>query len=198
MAASPSIELPVLSAQEEAALLAVARLAIESHFDSSRRGELAQAIASMPLAERELGCFVTLQKRGSLRGCIGMLEAQAPLAETLPQLARAAAFEDRRFPPLSHHEWSHTHLSLSLIGPMQAIPAHSRSALLAALAAGEEGLWLTGGGRRATFLPSVWRELPSPDDFLDQLLRKGGWPMGHWPSNLQAWRYRVCELGRET
>ena len=57
-----------------------------------------------------------------------------------------------------------------------------------------DGLFLSDGPRRATFLPTVWRKLPSPDAFLAALLAKGGWPAGYWSASLRASRYTAQEF----
>ena len=50
-------------------------------------------------------------------------------------------------------------------------------------------------GRRATFLPSVWSQLPEPEDFLMHLKHKAGLPTRGWPQGMCAWRYGVEEIG---
>lgn len=195
MAASDSIELPELSLEAEQALLRIARLSIASRWQASASEALSQASSAMPLAGNELACFVTLHKAGRLRGCIGCLTPQGPLCEALPRFARLAAFDDPRFSPLAESELSNLSVSISLLGPLVPLEVTGRAELLATLRPGLDGLWLTGGGRKATFLPAVWRELPEPEVFLDNLLRKGGWPAGGWPAQMSVWRYRVREFG---
>ncbi|KUE81326.1 hypothetical protein ATO46_12615 [Aeromonas schubertii] len=197
MAASDFIELPQPGREEALALLGIARLAIASRWDDRCRDELSHAIGSMPLANAVLACFVTLHEEGRLRGCIGCLEPQGPLREALPHFARLAAFGDPRFPPLEPPELGGVSISISLLGPLSPMEVEGRAELLASLMPGIDGLWLMGGGRRATFLPAVWRELPDPAAFLDHLLRKGGWPPGGWPEGLSVWRYRVREFAEE-
>lgn len=78
-------------------------------------------------------------------------------------------------------------LTISLLSPRQPLEAGSSHELARQLVPGEDGLWLADAGHGATFLPSVWRHLPDPEQFIAALLRKGGW--GHWPRGLRAWRY---------
>jgi uncharacterized protein len=191
---------PVFTSDQQACLLKLARLAIHSHWHSDLSESLSQAQANLPLAKLPLACFVTLHRQGHLRGCIGCLEPDQVLAEALVYFARAAAFHDPRFPPLDELELEQCEISISLLGPLTPLPANSRQQLLQALIPGVDGLWLESPGHRATFLPAVWREIPKPEQFLDQLLRKGGWPQGAWPANLQGYRYRsleFCENGSE-
>ena len=49
----------------------------------------------------ELGAFVTLKLGGHLRGCIGNVQGAGELFRTVWDMARSAAFQDPRFPPLN-------------------------------------------------------------------------------------------------
>ena len=66
------------------------------------------------------------------------------------------------------------------------MPAGTRSELLEHLTPGRHGLIITSRGRRAVFLPSVWEQLPDPDDFVDRLFRKAGLSPSPWPADLRA------------
>ncbi|MFP4273013.1 MAG: AmmeMemoRadiSam system protein A [Halothiobacillaceae bacterium] len=138
--------------------------------------------------------FVTLHKDGRLRGCIGSLEARQPLGQDVIQNALDAAFRDPRFPPLSEEELPRIDISVSVLGPMSPLQASGTDELIARLRPGEDGLVIAtpDGNHQATFLPSVWNELPTADDFLRHLLRKAGLP-GDYRGPLRAWRYAVSE-----
>lgn len=138
--------------------------------------------------------FVTLERRGELRGCIGTLEAHRPLAEDVVENACAAAFRDPRFAPLTADELDGLDLSVSVLGAPVALPAASEAELLAALEPGVDGLIVEDGYHRATFLPAVWESLPEPRDFLAHLWRKAGLPRGHWSPTLTCRRYRVASF----
>ena len=184
-----------LTVEEQSAMLRLARLAIRSRWHPELASDMATAQAELAHGQQPIACFVTLHEGGELRGCIGCLEAEQPLADALVYFAQAAAFSDPRFPPLQETELAHCRLSISLLGPLSPIPAASRQQVLAHLTAHRGGLWLQSPGHRATFLPAVWRELPEPNQFLNQLLRKGGWPINTWPSELAAFRYQTVEFG---
>lgn len=176
-------------------MLRLTRLAIRSRWHPELAADIAAAQTELAHGQQPIACFVTLHKEGELRGCIGCLEAEQPLAAALVYFAQAAAFSDPRFPPLQETELDLCQLSISLLGPLSPIPAASRQQVLAHLTAHRGGLWLQSPGHRATFLPAVWRELPEPNQFLNQLLRKGGWPINTWPSELAAFRYQTVEFG---
>ncbi len=139
--------------------------------------------------------FVTLERAGVLRGCVGSLEAIRPLVVDVAENAFAAAFRDPRFPPLREEERGDLRIHLTLLGPLVPVAAFSEEELVAALRPGRDGLVLQLGARRATYLPAVWDELRDPREFLLQLRRKAGIPEGGWPPGLLAWRYEVEELG---
>ena len=135
--------------------------------------------------------FVTLRAGGELRGCIGSLTARRALGLDVAANARAAALEDRRFPPLGPHELAQLMIEISLLTPPEALPVRSRSELLAALTPGVDGLVLEDDGHRATFLPAVWEQLPDPEAFVGQLERKAGLGAGSWSSARRFHRYRT-------
>jgi len=140
-------------------------------------------------------CFVTLKIAGELRGCIGGLEADQPLAAAVSQSAFAAAFRDPRFPPLSSREFSRVSIEISVLSPMQPVAVESEEDLLAVLRPGVDGLVLQEGARRATYLPSVWEMLPRPRDFVRQLKVKGGWGEREWPVQMRAYRFQAHSFG---
>lgn len=133
--------------------------------------------------------FVTLEKGGRLRGCIGSLEAWRPLAVDIAENAFAAAFRDPRFPPLREDEAADLAIHLSLLTPAVAMVFSSEADLLAQLQPGVDGLILSAGPCRGTFLPSVWAELPTPQLFLSQLKRKAGLAADYWSPGVRIWRY---------
>lgn len=138
--------------------------------------------------------FVTLHRRGELRGCMGSLEPRRPLAEDVAGNARAAAYFDPRFPPVEPAELAELELEISVLGTARPLPAASEAELVAALRPGVDGLVLHEGPRRATFLPSVWSQLPDPAQFVRQLKRKAGLAPDHWSPTLRFERYEVEEI----
>ncbi|WIY82398.1 AmmeMemoRadiSam system protein A [Propionimicrobium sp. PCR01-08-3] len=135
--------------------------------------------------------FVTLTIGGRLRGCIGSLEAYRALGEDVASNARAAAFHDPRFAPVSASEYPDIDIEVSVLSPPEPMPVTSRADALAQLRPGADGLIVSEGRHRATFLPQIWEQLPSPDEFLRALLRKAGLPPEHWSGHLELARYTV-------
>lgn len=141
--------------------------------------------------EKPAATFVTLTRDGRLRGCIGTLEACRPLGEDVAANARAAAFRDPRFAPVSVEEWSLLDLEVSLLQTPQPLAAAGEADALAALVPGEDGLILRYGAHCATFLPQVWEALPEPPRFLAELKAKAGLPRDFWAPQVELATYRV-------
>jgi AmmeMemoRadiSam system protein A len=138
--------------------------------------------------------FVTLTQGGELRGCIGSLVAHQPLREDVRQNALAAAFEDRRFPPLATEELIRTRIEVSVLSAPERLEFSDHADLVGRLRPGVDGLILQAGGRRGTFLPQVWDQLPAPERFLAHLVRKAGLPEGYWSEQVRIWRYTVTSF----
>ena len=172
-------------------LLQIARDAIFSKIRRSLgEGGQAMQLDELPSElQEERATFVTLTLGGNLRGCIGMLEACRPLAEDVVANACAAAFEDPRFNPLSKEEFENLEIHISVLSPPEEMQFSSEEDLLAQIRPGVDGLILQEGGRRGTFLPSVWEELPRAELFLMHLKMKAGLSNTYWSDTLRVFRY---------
>ena len=135
--------------------------------------------------------FVTLTQNGQLRGCIGSLDAHRPLAADVAANALAAAFSDPRFAPLRAEELKRTRVEVSLLTPSEPFAFAGQADALKRLRPGIDGLILTHGQRRATFLPQVWETLPDPQRFMAQLKLKAGLPADFWDDQISLARYGV-------
>lgn len=183
----------MLSADERRFLLGLADNSIREGLASG--APLAVEVQSLsPHLAGPGSTFVTLKAGGQLRGCIGTLEAWRPLAEDCAENAFAAAFRDPRFPPVTAQEFPALDLHISVLEPARPLVAATEAELLDQLRPGEDGLVLVEGHRRATFLPSVWQQLPEPALFLRHLKRKAGLPEDYWSPTLEFGRYQVEEL----
>lgn len=168
------------------ALLTIARNAIGKQLDQETQTVLPHPDLAHPAAT-----FVTLTQAGQLRGCIGSLEAYRALATDVAENACAAAFRDPRFAPLSRAEFTSTRVEVSLLQAAEAIHFVDEADAIATLRPGIDGLILTHGQRRATFLPQVWETLPDPQRFLQQLKLKAGLPSNFWDEEITLARYGV-------
>jgi len=181
----PSPDLPS-RAERGPVLLAIARAAIADAF-----GRMVAADRSAAWLDERRACFVTLTEDRRLRGCIGSLAPRGALADEVAHNARAAAFDDPRFPPLAAEELDRTRIEVSLLSDLEPLPVRSQAEALRAIRPGVDGLVLEWRGRRGTFLPQVWQQLPDPNDFLLQLRRKAGLPRDLWSEEIRLSRYHV-------
>jgi len=134
--------------------------------------------------------FVTLNLDGDLRGCIGSLEAHRPLGQDVRENAVAAAFHDPRFRPLSATEFERVQVEVSVLSAPEPVSFTSRTDALEQLRPGIDGVILRSGWHRATFLPQVWDQLPTPEEFVTHLMAKAGLPPDHW-QDVEIQRYKV-------
>jgi hypothetical protein len=167
---------------------------------SLARGAIEQNLAGRAAAQPALGwldqagaTFVTLTKSGALRGCIGSLQPARALREDVAHNALGAAFRDPRFPAMSAAEWPQCRVEVSLLSTPKPMRFADEADLLAQIQAGEDGLILEADGRRGTFLPQVWEDLPDKRLFLAHLLKKAGLPADTRLTRCRVSRYRVAK-----
>jgi AmmeMemoRadiSam system protein A len=147
--------------------------------------------ASAPEVTADGASFVSLDKDGKLRGCIGSIGAHRPLIIDVAENAFRAAFKDSRFKPLVSDEIAKHEivLTVSVLSPQAPINFTDETDLVSQLRPGTDGVVLQEGGRRGVFLPVVWESLPEPAKFLRNLKRKAGLSEDYWSDSLLAWRY---------
>ena len=141
--------------------------------------------------QKQRATFVTLNIKQQLRGCIGCLSAYRPLVLDVVHNAYAAAFSDPRFPALSQKEFPLLEYHISILSPSSHIHFDSYDDLLSQIRPGIDGLILTEGNCRGTFLPSVWEQLNDKDLFVKHLLNKAGLSSDYWSDNIKISRYTV-------
>jgi AmmeMemoRadiSam system protein A len=161
-----------LSTADKQLLLHVARDSIEAQF----KGKSATPVKTeSPVLCEARGAFVSLHRRGQLRGCIGFLDAVKPLLQTVREMAAAAAFHDPRFRPLQADEVPDLEIEISVLSPMRLIKSTDE------IEVGKHGLYIVKGFNRGLLLPQVatqckWDRLP----FLEQTCCKAGLPSDAW------------------
>lgn len=163
-----------LSSEEKSALLQIARSAITLLIQENKILDY-KAQNTTLLAKR--GVFVTLRKKGSLRGCIGFIKPILPLYQTVIQAAIYAATRDVRFPPVSSLELKDIDIEISVLTPLKKI---SNPGLIKV---GKHGLLISTGERSGLLLPQIpvenhWSRVV----FLQQACLKAGLPQDAWKS----------------
>jgi AmmeMemoRadiSam system protein A len=183
----------LVAVEHGATLLALARGSVEHGVREGR--PLRVDASAYAEALREPGAsFVTLEREGALRGCIGSLDPRRALVVDVVENAYAAAFRDPRFPPLSADELAAVAVHLAILSPLERIGVASEEELLARLRPGVHGVLLQEGAHRGTFLPAVWAGLSDPREFVRQLKRKAGLAPDHWSESLEVWIYTAVEI----
>jgi AmmeMemoRadiSam system protein A len=181
--ARPEFPAPEFSAEERSLLLHVAHDSILS----ALQGREISLDAPTPRLAEHRGAFSSLYLRGELRGCVGYVLPACSLYRTVAETARAAAFNDNRFSPVTSQEAPEIEVELSILSRPQPIRAEE-------IEIGRHGLLVSGRGRRGLLLPQV----PVEHDwdvktFLEQTCRKAGLPFDAWRTGaiLQAFTAEV-------
>lgn len=161
-----------LTREERIALLELARGTIVAALSGAP-----PPAASMDTGAFRIHCggFVTLDKNGKLRGCIGYVQAVKPLVETISEMAVQAALHDPRFPPVHAGEVQDIEIEISVLSPL--VPVMD----IAEIEVGRDGLVISLGRASGLLLPQVASERNwDRETFLDQTCVKAGLPAGSW------------------
>jgi AmmeMemoRadiSam system protein A len=162
-----------LSVDDKKTLLKIARDTIESYAREQRRPDLPDPLPESLTGEN--GAFVTIHKRGQLRGCIGNFVGQGPLASTVQSMALAAGWEDPRFPPLQEGELKDIDVEISVLSPLREVSSVDE------IEVGKHGIYITRGMHRGVLLPQVATEQGwDRDTFLSQTCMKAGLRPDAW------------------
>jgi len=149
-----------LNREEKNSLLHIARNSLEHYLNEGVIPEVDQAQLTETLREKT-GAFVTLNKKGNLRGCVGRFEPGIPLYEVVQKMAVAAATQDMRFPGVEPEELDDISIEISVLTPMQKIESKDEITL------GEDGIYIKKGTNSGTLLPQVAEKTQwSKEEFL--------------------------------
>ncbi|MFA5916902.1 MAG: AmmeMemoRadiSam system protein A [Candidatus Gracilibacteria bacterium] len=143
------------------------------------------SIQNKELLEKK-ACFVTLKSFGKdLRGCIGNIFPVGSLYDSILSNAKSSAFHDPRFSPLTKDELENNDLfiEITILSEIQEKQFSNIKELLQFLRDNKPGLIIELDNREATFLPSVWHEIKSEEDFLTHLIYKAGIDINKFISN---------------
>ena len=168
-----------LPEEEKQTLLNIARATIEHKLKEKETPDF--KIDSETLKENR-GAFVTLEKDGHLRGCIGYIQAIKPLHLTIQEMALQAAFSDPRFPPVSEDELDKLHIEISVLTPLRRISNVEE------IQVGRDGIYIKKGFNSGLLLPQVATDYGwDRNTFLEQTCYKAGLPPN-------AWKEKTCEI----
>ncbi len=172
-------------------LLRIAKTAILSHLEGGHSIHKEQLIEHYPFLAEDGACFVTLNHKHQLRGCIGSIIAHRSLLDDIIQNAISAAFHDPRFAPLSSSELQDLTLEVSVLTTPELLEYDDFKDLVHKVQPKIDGLILKYGPYQGTFLPQVWEQLPTPEQFLIHLSMKAGTDESVYKKHPTIYRYRV-------
>ncbi len=161
-----------LDKAEADTLIGIAKATLAAHYGGGSYAVDESQLPAKLLAKR--ACFVTLNKDGRLRGCIGHLAAQRKLYECVQENALNAALNDGRFDPVEASELPAVRIEVSVLTDPEPLSHDGPDDLLAKLIPGVDGVILKSGYRQSTYLPMVWEMLPEKEEFLKELCLKQG------------------------
>jgi AmmeMemoRadiSam system protein A len=179
----------MLSHRQRVTLLKVARESVQAAAagQSYRPPETEDTELLRPAA-----VFVTLNKEGQLRGCIGTVEARQPMIEAVAELARSSAAEDPRFPPVRPAEVVKLDIDISVLTPAQRVKDVSEIEI------GTHGLIIQDGHCRGLLLPQVATDWGwDCEEFLDHCCLKAGLEKGHWRNGGEIYSFTAEVFGEE-
>ncbi|MCX6910805.1 MAG: AmmeMemoRadiSam system protein B [Verrucomicrobia bacterium] len=183
----------LFSAGEKRALLEIARCAIEQAVVERARKPDVDTRRVAPRLMQPGAAFVTLTVDGELRGCIGTIEPDEPLALCVANNAVSAATGDPRFFPVGAEELPNIHIEVNVLSPPYRVRGIEEFVL------GKHGIILEKNGRRALFLPEVMVEQRwMPEDTLVHLCLKAGLPRDAWRSGCTLSCFETEAFGEET
>lgn len=167
-----------LSDDDRNSLLKLARSAITAELVGG--AEVIRPAKPSAALQKKRGCFVTLHKNKTLRGCIGTIEAAHSLLAGVEDNARNSAFRDPRFPPLEADELPAVDIEISVLSMPIALEYDDADDLLNKLQPGVHGVIISKAWHSATFLPQVWEQLTDTKSFLEHLCLKAGLGKNCW------------------
>ena len=142
-----------LSAEDKKILKDIALQSIMDSLNGKSVSVRESPLQKYPMLNKKCGAFVSLHKHGHLRGCIGHFGEDYPLHEIVAEMARAAAFEDPRFMPVTRDELDDLDIEISVLTPMRRIQSLDEFELH------RHGIYIKKGYRSGTFLPQVADEV---------------------------------------
>lgn len=172
-----------LSPEEKGWLLQIARSSLEKFVNEN---EVFQPQSIHPKFMDKRGAFVTLKKKGQLRGCIGFIEPSLPLVQTVVQATIYAASRDARFPPVQSSELKDIELEISVLTPLKKIDDPQE------VEVGRHGLLIIKGTHKGLLLPQVPVENHwSRQAFLQHTCLKAGLPEDAWKSGAEIYTFEA-------
>ncbi|MFH1439939.1 MAG: AmmeMemoRadiSam system protein A [Candidatus Woesearchaeota archaeon] len=194
-----------LNQKEKQYLLQLARKSIEYYLDNGSLLKLDEKEAEKQMArlgiektkqsleklKEKKGCFVTLTVHSMLRGCIGHIIPVQELYKDVIENAVNAALKDPRFPRMVKKELEDVTIEISVLDIPKQLKYKDSEDLINILSKDKPGVILKKGFHQATFLPQVWDDLPTAEEFLSNLCMKAGLSPIEWKNKIEIETYIV-------
>ncbi len=176
-------------------IIALAKAAILVALNQPEDFDLEHALKVYPILEENGAVFVTIntEPNEQLRGCIGSLQAYRPLYKDIISNAQSAALRDPRFRPLTLEELKHITIEVSILSEPKVLAYSDIKDLKSKVVPFQDGIVLRQKGKHATYLPSVWEQLPKFDDFFSSLCHKANLANNCLLEHPEISTYRVKE-----
>ena len=179
---------------ENQVLLEIAKKSIEKKFDETVKIDKTKLLTDFQFLAQNGATFVTLTLNEQLRGCIGSLQAYRPLLDDLISNAYAAAFEDPRFYELTLDEFKKVKIEISILSTPLEVIYKDIEDLKSKIKPNIHGVILQKDGRRSTFLPQIWEQVPSFEEFFSHLCYKGSFEENCLEFHPQIFTYEVKKI----
>lgn len=138
--------------------------------------------------------FVTLEKNGNLRGCIGSILPQRKLIDDIILNAQNSAYHDSRFSPVTKDEVDDLSIAVSLLTVPKPMKFKDEKDLLNQIRPNIDGIIIRDCGKQAVYLPSVWELIPDKKEFLNSLKVKAGLKPDHFSKTFEAYRFEASYI----
>jgi AmmeMemoRadiSam system protein A len=171
-----------LSGDDQQRLLRLARNCLEARV----RRETPPPIERGGGLDAPMGAFVSIHHHGDLRGCLGRLETDKPIAENVAHLAAVVSDSDPRFAPIAASELPGIELEISALTPEEEVSD------ISAIEVGRHGLIIAQGHHRGLLLPQVATEYGwDRETFLDHTCLKAGLPAHAWKTGARIFTFEA-------
>jgi len=183
--------------EQKRVILQIARDAIKEAVLKTKIINKEELIRKYPWLKQKGAVFVTINEFNQLRGCIGSIIAYRPLIDDIIENAKAAALNDPRFRPLTPQELDKIDIEVSILTPPKPLNYKDIDDLRRKIKPGVHGVILNYRGYQATYLPSVWEQLPNFDIFFSSLCQKAGLPSNCLEYHPQIYVYEAIKIDQK-
>lgn len=175
-------------------ILQIAKSAVKEAVLNSKIIDKNNLLKTYPWLKNKGAVFVTINEYNNLRGCIGSIIAHQSLIDDIIKNAKSAALNDPRFKPISANELNKLEIEVSILTPPQLLEYSNIEDLRKKVRVGVDGIIINYNGYQATYLPSVWEQINSFDEFFSTLCIKAGLSANCLTLHPTIYRYEAIKI----